>query len=62
MVDKYDVLENIIYMYILSGHDFTQTWEIYADTTNTYQQVPLPWFSSEFGREVLLTLTHLMKS
>lgn len=30
MVDtgKYDVLENIIYMYILSGHDFTQTWEI----------------------------------
>lgn len=25
MVDKYDVLENIIYMYVLSGHDFTQT-------------------------------------
>lgn len=25
---KYDVLENIIYMYVLSGHDFTQTWEI----------------------------------
>lgn len=28
MVDKFDVLENIIYMYVLSGHDFTQTWEI----------------------------------
>lgn len=28
VVDKYDVLENIIYMYVLSGHDFTQTWEI----------------------------------
>lgn len=28
MVDKYDVLENITYMYFERGHDFAQKWEI----------------------------------